>query len=111
MVRKRLGRSDGDRIAGVHAHRVDIFDGANNHAVVGVITHDFEFVFFPTSDRGFDQDLGDRARLEAVGGDLFELFHRRCNAGSASAQDVGRTNNRWESDSSDHRHGLFEVVR
>ncbi|CAB4710017.1 unannotated protein [freshwater metagenome] len=92
------------------AHRIDIFDRADDHAVVRVIAHDFEFVFFPTGDRGFDQDLGDWARLEAVGGDPFELFHCRCNAGSAPTQDVRRTNNRWESDRADHRHGLFEVV-
>ena len=34
-VRERLGGRDGDRVAGVHAHRVEVLDRADHDAVVG----------------------------------------------------------------------------
>ena len=59
----------------MHAHGVDIFDRTNNHAVVGVIAHDFEFVFFPSGDRLLNENFGDGAGLKSVGRNLFELLH------------------------------------
>jgi hypothetical protein len=41
-VREREGRRDGDAVAGVHPHRVDVLDGADDHDVVGVVAHDLE---------------------------------------------------------------------
>ena len=75
VIRKCLCRSDGDGIAGVHTHGVDIFDRANDHAIVSVIAHDLKFVLFPTSDRRLDQNFRDRAGLESIGRNLFKLLH------------------------------------
>jgi hypothetical protein len=38
---------DGDGISGVDAHGIEVFDGADDDAVVGAVTHDFHFEFFP----------------------------------------------------------------
>ena len=58
---KRLRRRNGDRVAGVHAHRVEVFDGADDDDVVVQVAHHLHLVFFPAQDRFFDQHLGDRA--------------------------------------------------
>ena len=49
-VGQGLDRSDRDRVAGVHAHRVEVLDAADDHAVIGVIAHDLELVFLPAND-------------------------------------------------------------
>ena len=57
-IGESLGGSDRDGVAGVDAHRVEVFNGANDDAVVGVVTHDFHFVFLPTEEAFFDEDFG-----------------------------------------------------
>src|SRR5262249_49474873 len=37
LVGQRLGGGDGDRITGVHPHRVKVFDGADDDDVVGLV--------------------------------------------------------------------------
>ena len=56
----------GDRIARVYAHRVDVLDRADDHLVVRVVTHDLELVLLPALDRLLDEDLADRARIDAM---------------------------------------------
>ena len=53
-------RRDGDRVAGVHAHRVEVLDGADDHDVVGVVAHHLELVLLPAHDRLLEEHLGDR---------------------------------------------------
>ena len=71
-VGQRLRRGHRDRVAGVHAHGVDVLDGADDHAVVGPVPHDLELELLPAGDRPLDEDLGDGAGLEAR--------RRRCGA-------------------------------
>ena len=59
-VRERLGRRDGDRIARMHAHGVEVLDGADDDAVAGRIAHDLHLVFLPTDDGFLDEDLASR---------------------------------------------------
>ena len=49
-VRKSLRGSDGDGIAGMHAHGVQVLDGAHDDAVASVIAHDLHLVLFPADD-------------------------------------------------------------
>ena len=46
-VGKGLGGRDGDRIAGMHAHRIEILDRADDDAVVGPIAHHLHLEFLP----------------------------------------------------------------
>src|SRR4030095_15826904 len=50
-----------DRVAGVHTHRIEVFDRADDHHVVGLVAHDLELVFLPAQDRLLDQHLAGRA--------------------------------------------------
>ena len=67
LVRQRQRRRDGDAVAGVDAHRVDILDRADDDEVVGDVAHHLELVFLPADDRFLDQDLvdGAHARVRA----------------------------------------------
>ena len=86
-VGERLRGRDGDRLAGVHAHRVEVLDRADDHDVVGVVAHDLELVFLPARDAALDEDLGDRARGEAALGDALHLVAVVRDAGAAAAED------------------------
>ena len=66
FVRERLGRGDGDGVAGVDAHRVEIFDRADDDDVVVGVAHDLHFVFFPADNRFFDQHFGGRRKVETT---------------------------------------------
>src|SRR3546814_6648238 len=63
-VGERLRGSDCDRVAGVHAHRIEVLDRADDHEVVGAVAHDLQLVLLPASDRSLDQDLADGAGHE-----------------------------------------------
>ena len=76
-VGQRLGRRHGDRVAGVHAHRVEVLDRADDHAVVGPVAHDLELVLLPPGDRALDEDLADGAGVEPGGGDAARTRRRR----------------------------------
>ena len=56
-VGQGLGGGHGDRVAGVDPHRVEVLDGADDDAVVGLVPHDLELVLLPTRDRALDEDL------------------------------------------------------
>ena len=64
----------GDGIAGVHAHGVEVFDGADDDAVVGEIAHHLQLEFLPAERALFDQDFVDRAEGEAALQNFDELF-------------------------------------
>ena len=80
VVGERLLRRDRDRVAGVHAHRVDVLDRADDHDVVGAVAHHLELELAPADDRLVEQHLADRRGLEAGGDDPLELLARcaRC---------------------------------
>ena len=65
-VGERHGRSDGDRVAGVHTHRVEVLDRAHHHNVVVAVAHQLELEFLPAVDGFLDQHVGRRGRGEAV---------------------------------------------
>ena len=87
-VGERLRGRDGDRVAGVHAHRVEVLDRADDHAVVGVVAHDLELVLLPAGDRLLDEDLARsgwrRGRAAATARELLGVVR---DAGAAAAED------------------------
>src|SRR5258705_12379770 len=54
-VGERHRGRDGDRIAGVHAHRIDVLDGAHDHDVVAAVAHDLELEFLPAEHAALDE--------------------------------------------------------
>ena len=63
-IGQRHRRRDGDRVARVHAHRVEVLDRADDHDVVLVIAHHLELELLPADHAPLDEHLvvGDRSR-------------------------------------------------
>ena len=89
-IRERLDRGDGDGVAGVDAHGVEVLDGADDDAVVGFVPDDLHFELFPAEQGLFDEDFGDGGEVEAAGGDGFEFFLVVSDAAAGAAEGVGR---------------------
>ena len=109
-ISEGLGRSDGDGVAGVHTHRVEVLDRADDHTVVRAVTHDLELVLLPALDRLLDQDLRDGAGVEAVGRHALVLLHRLGDAGTPTAEDVGGPDDDGKADLVDRRPRLVHGV-
>ncbi len=71
LVGERHLRRDGDRVARVHAHRVEVLDRADDDHVVRAIAHHLELELVPAAHRLLDEHLPDRrlpqAALDLVG--------------------------------------------
>jgi hypothetical protein len=97
-VAQRLRRRNRDRVAGVHAHRVEVLDRADDHAVVRSVAHDLELVLLPPGDRALDEDLVHGAGVEAVARDSLEGLGCSGDPGALAAQDEGGPDDDGEAD-------------
>ncbi len=59
------GGGDSDRIAGVHAHWIDVFDRAHDDGVIGLVAHHLHLEFFPAQERLVDEDLAHGGGIHA----------------------------------------------
>ena len=74
LVGQGDGRGYDDGVAGVDAHRVQVFHGADgDHVVLGVPDH-LKLDFLPAGNAFFHQNLGNGGEAQAVAGDVHELF-------------------------------------
>ncbi len=111
LVGQGLRRRNGDGVAGVHAHRIEVFDGADDDAVVLLVADHLHLVFLPADQRLVDQQLTGRRQIEAAGTDLFELFTVVGDAAAGAAHGERRTNDAGEANLVEHAIGFFHVVR
>ena len=110
LVGERLRGSDGDGIAGVNAHGIEIFDGADDDEVVAVIAHDFEFVFFPAEDGFFDERFMDRAHVQGVGDGFLKFFLVVGDGAAGAAESEGGTNHEGKAELIAEAHGVLRAV-
>ncbi len=96
-IRQGLGRGHRDRVSGVNPHRVEVFDAADDHDVVGQIAHHLQFEFLPAQQGLLDQDLRNRACLQSALADR-RIFLRVVSDPTAAApqgeggtDDAGKT--------------------
>ena len=73
-VGERLRGGHGDRVARVHAHRVDVLDAADDHDVVGLVAHHLQLELLPAEDRFLDQHFVRRAVPERPRPQLLQLL-------------------------------------
>ena len=90
LVGQRLRRSDGDGVAGMHAHRVKIFDGADDDGVVRLVAHHFHLKLFPAEQRFLQQHLVRRRQLQPMRGNLLEFVAVIGDAAARTAESEGR---------------------
>jgi hypothetical protein len=74
LVGQRQRRGDGNRVAGVHPHRVDILDSADDNAIVVAVAHDLHLIFLPAEQRLLDQHFAGRRSVEPLAHDLEEFL-------------------------------------
>ena len=86
----------------MHAHRIEIFDGTDDHAVIHPVAHHFHLEFFPAHQRFLDQHFVDGRKIKAASDDHIELFAVVSDAAASAAQSERRSDNEREcSDVSD----------
>ena len=83
-------RRDGDAVAGVDSHGVDVLDGADDDHVVRVVAHDLELELVPADDGLLEQDLRDRAEREPLLADADEALGVVGDAAAGAAERVRR---------------------
>ena len=86
LVGEGLRRGDGDAVAGVHAHRVEVLDAADDDAVVRGVADHFHLEFLPAQHRFLDQHLVHRREFEAALDDVLELLAVVGDAAAAAAE-------------------------
>ncbi|MBG9885722.1 hypothetical protein ABE10_03795, partial [Bacillus toyonensis] len=90
-VGQRECRRDRDRVAGVHADRVDVLDRADHDRVVGCVAHELELVLLPAEDRLFEEHLVRRRVVKAGTGDAAEVGLVERESGPESAHREARS--------------------
>ena len=58
----------------MHAHRVEVFNRADDDAIVCAVPHHFHFIFFPSQQGFINQHLGHGGHVEPAGDDGFEFL-------------------------------------
>ena len=106
LVRQRQGRGDGDRIAGMHAHRIDVFDGANDDRVIGAVAHDLHLEFFPAQQRFIDQNLRHRRGIQPRAANRLVIVAVIGHAATGAAQREGGADDRGQADMFKRGHRL-----
>ena len=91
----------GDRVAGVHAHGVDVLDRADDHAVVVAVAHQLELELLPAEDRLLQEHLGGRRVVQAVAADAAQVLLVIGHAGAETAHGEAGT----------HHHRVPELLR
>ena len=105
-----LRGSDGDGVARVYAHGVEVLDGAHDDAVAGAVAHDLHLVFLPALDRFLDEHLARRGQLEALGHDLDELGLIVSDAAARTAHGEARAQHARIARTLDDRQGVLDGV-
>lgn len=82
----------------MHAHRVEVLDGADDDAVVRSVADDFHFVLLPTEERLLDEELVRGRELEAAFTDLDEALHVVGDAAAGAAERERRTDHGREAE-------------
>src|SRR5208282_4305471 len=83
---ERHGRGDGDGVAGMHAHRVDVLDRADDDHVVAGVAHQLQLELLPAEDALLEQDLVGRARVQPGPGDAPQVLLIPGDAGPGPAE-------------------------
>ena len=110
-VRQRQRRGDRDAVAGMHAHRVHILDGADDDAVVLGVADNLHLVFLPADHRFLDQDLRGGRGFEATLGDGHIFFAVVGDAAAGAAERERRPDDGRQRHVFQRLLGLGDVVR
>jgi hypothetical protein len=111
LIGQRLRRRHGDRVAGMHAHRIEVLDRANDDDVIGAVAHHLQLELFPTDDGFLDQHFVDGAEIESAGDELAELLAVVGDAAAGAAEREARPQHARQTDLLQHLQRFRERAR
>ena len=111
FVGQRQRWRDGDRVAGMDAHRVDILDRTDDDGIIVPVADDLHLIFFPAEQRLFDQHFGGGRGIKPACHDLDKLFAVIGNAATGAAHGEARANNGRKASAFQHRQRFLKRVR
>ena len=106
-VAEGLRRGHRNRVAGVHAHRVEVLDAGDDNHRVRRVAHHFQLVFLPAQDALFQQHTGHGAVAQAAFRNRQELLVRVRDAAARAAEGEGGPDDDGQADLLLVLHGLF----
>ena len=98
LVGERHLRRDRDRVARVHAHRIEVLDRADDDDVVELVANDLELELVPAAHRLLDEHLADRRLAQALRDLRDELLARVREAAAVAAERERRPDDRRQRD-------------
>jgi len=107
-IRQGLGGRDGDGLAGVHAHGVEVLDGADDDHVVGPVAHDLQLILLPAQRRLLQHDFVDHARVQPAFRDDGQLLPVVGDAAARPAEGEGGADDNGEADPGGDGKGLVQ---
>ena len=110
LVRQGQCRGDRDRIPGVNAHRVDVFDRADDDAVVRLVADDLHLEFLPAENRFLDENFTDGRGINTAHGDIEKFFAVIGDAAAQSAQREGGADDRGQAHKLESLFGILAIV-
>ncbi len=110
LVGQRQRRRDGDGIAGMHAHRIEVLDRADDDAIVLLVAYHLHLELFPAEHQFLDQDFVGRGGVEAAFDDVEKLFLVVGDAAAGAAHGEGRADDRGQPDLGQRHQRLAERV-
>ncbi len=96
LVRQGHLRRDGDGVARVHPHRVEVLDRADDDDVVAHVTHDLELELVPADQRLLHEDLAYGALLQPALEEPREVVGRPGDAAAMAPEREGRAQDERE---------------
>ena len=111
LVGQGLRRGHRDRVTGMHPHGVEVFDGADDDAVVRLVAHHFHLKLFPAEQRLFNQQLIGGRGFQAALANGLKLFGVVGYAATRAAEREAGANDRGKAECFLHRPGFFHAVR
>ena len=109
LVGQRQGGGDGDRIARMHPHRIDVFDRADDDGVVGLVADHLHLELFPAEQGFIDQNLRHGRGFQTGPAVIFIIVAVIGHATAGAAKGEGRTDDGGQADLFQRVHGLFQT--
>ena len=94
----------------MHAHRIEIFDRADNDAIVGAVAHHLHLVFLPAQHGFFQQHLAGRRQIQTALQNLDQFLAVIGDAAAAAAEGEGRADDGRKADGRMLAQCLFHAV-
>ena len=94
----------------MHAHGIEVLDGAHHHDVVAAVAHELELVFLPSEDGLLEEDLVSGARLQSHARDAQEVGLVVGHAGAGPSHGEGRAHHDGVAQRLDSGQALLDAV-